>query len=560
MKRLVLLFVFLVTMSRIDYAIPSQAYELIRDRIGEILTDEVANQIDLSYDVDLNAVVLIEDRDPIDKVQLNAIVVSLATGQYSNKNQGSSVDGGYLYFIDIYTNAKERFNKSGSYRAATVAHKLSRYVRCILEHQEYKTLGYQPGFVMRTGFVEFNIRDVTPSTDSLSTYMIRMVFKVDANEITNAKVPNLIDGYDTRVDVIYQYEGNTDTVPVDPCDCDMTADFSASSTEITQGDSVSLTDLTNNNPTNWYWRIVNGSDIITSTSQNPSIVLNNVGTADVFLMAAKDGAGDIITKSAYISVSLPLFEPEATILFAKMASIGEEPDITRKMIYNQFYIDLKNANGLTLGVNNIYTIADCIHVYSSHSENAGKFNLVKDDFHATYVGAPLFTTDRGVTGATGKYILLDYNPSIDAFAVSRNDYMAGVYCRNNIQSSSAMTIGCTDNTRYTYIRPRNASNQIEYVVNDDPGGISSNNNSSRLVSARRTNSNTIEAIRDGVSLGSASVASVGLPNKAITVLAFNGNSVANFSTNEAAASIIVKSSCIINGPLTTLLTSIGAAV
>ena len=449
MKRLVLLFVFLVTMSRIDYAIPSQAYELIRDRIGEILTDEVANQIDLSYDVDLNAVVLIEDRDPIDKVQLNAIVVSLATGQYSNKNQGSSVDGGYLYFIDIYTNAKERFNKSGSYRAATIAHKLSRYVRCILEHQEYKTLGYQPGFVMRTGFVEFNIRDVSPSTDSLSTYMIRMVFKVDANEITNAKVPNLIDGYDTRVDVIYQYEGNTDTD--ESCECEMNADFTSDKTEVEQGSTLQLFDQTDNYPTDWLYTI-SGPVTLRSYDQNPIFTLNTLGTYNAKLMAAKDGAGDIIVKSSFFTVvpATSMYEPEAVELFDRMNTAGFDPSSEHKEKINDWFVSVKNAHSLTLGVSNVATLGDCKWFFCGDSDTSSRINWIKNNHHLIPVSGPSWASLGYTFNGVDQYLKTNYTPGTQGVAFLQNDASMSWYMNGG--NPSGYQIGGYNDTQLLYAR------------------------------------------------------------------------------------------------------------
>lgn len=82
----------------------------------------------------------------------------------------------------------------------------------------------------------------------------------------------------------------------------ITADFTADDTSIDTGATVQFTDLTNNSPTEWYWEFEGGTPA-TSTAQNPSVVFNTAGTKDVFLMAAKYGAGDIITKSNYITVT-----------------------------------------------------------------------------------------------------------------------------------------------------------------------------------------------------------------------------------------------------------------
>jgi uncharacterized repeat protein (TIGR02543 family) len=88
--------------------------------------------------------------------------------------------------------------------------------------------------------------------------------------------------------------------PVDP----PVADFSASATNIEEGQSVTFTDLSTNTPTSWDWTFEGGTPG-TSTAQNPTITYNTAGTYDVTLIAANSGGSDTETKTNYITVTTP---------------------------------------------------------------------------------------------------------------------------------------------------------------------------------------------------------------------------------------------------------------
>jgi len=79
------------------------------------------------------------------------------------------------------------------------------------------------------------------------------------------------------------------------------ADFTASATTINVGQSVSFTDTSTNSPTSWSWTFDGGTPG-TSTSQNPSVTYNTVGTYTVSLTATNSGGSDTETKTGYITV------------------------------------------------------------------------------------------------------------------------------------------------------------------------------------------------------------------------------------------------------------------
>lgn len=195
--------------------IPPQGFEIVRDRIGEILFDEISSQVAKSYNTDIDAQVYVERSNQIDKTELPLINISLSTGSYDNKNQGN-VNGTYTFDIDAYTHAKTTEDESGDVLAAFKLQKILGVCRAILENPVYKTLGYTPGFIIRTGCSDINIAiPGAGKLDTLNTLMGRLSFTVVLIESTELIVPALITGYDTSIKMVltnqgYKYVGNSE--------------------------------------------------------------------------------------------------------------------------------------------------------------------------------------------------------------------------------------------------------------------------------------------------------------------------------------------------------------
>ncbi|OFX31717.1 MAG: hypothetical protein A2X08_06650 [Bacteroidetes bacterium GWA2_32_17] len=93
------------------------------------------------------------------------------------------------------------------------------------------------------------------------------------------------------------------------------ADFVANQTTIFAGQSITFTDLSISTPTSWYWDL-DGSTIMTSTLQNPTVTYNQPGTYSVSLLTTNAFGRDVETKPNYITV-LPMsasFTATPTIL------------------------------------------------------------------------------------------------------------------------------------------------------------------------------------------------------------------------------------------------------
>jgi PKD repeat protein/subtilisin family serine protease len=80
------------------------------------------------------------------------------------------------------------------------------------------------------------------------------------------------------------------------------ADFSASSTDIAAGGTVTFTDASTNNPTSWSWTFAGGTPA-SSSVQNPTVTYSTAGTYAVTLTATNSYGNGTITKNGYITVS-----------------------------------------------------------------------------------------------------------------------------------------------------------------------------------------------------------------------------------------------------------------
>ncbi len=77
--------------------------------------------------------------------------------------------------------------------------------------------------------------------------------------------------------------------------------FSANITTVLPGSTVNFTDLSQNVPTSWSWSFSGGTPLA-STSQNPSVVYNTLGTYPVTLKVSNSFGADSLTKTSYIHV------------------------------------------------------------------------------------------------------------------------------------------------------------------------------------------------------------------------------------------------------------------
>lgn len=206
-------------MPQIDSIISSQKFELIRDRIADILIDEINGQAELGNDVGLSAL-YVENHIPIDNVKLPAIVVSIGRASYQNKSQ-ISVDGSYDFYIDVFSKGVAGDTKNGDAVASLKVQKIVGMVRAILENPAYMTLGFAKPFSCRSIISEINFGTIQDK-DEKNVQMARMTFNIVAPESVNLREMNVIYEYATSVRIAdsnagYLFSGSGIVPDADAC-------------------------------------------------------------------------------------------------------------------------------------------------------------------------------------------------------------------------------------------------------------------------------------------------------------------------------------------------------
>lgn len=198
--------------SLINYIIPPQRFELIRDSIGLIIATELANQKTLTTNVLFDAKVYIERFISFGQQELPAINVIYDETMFSNKDNYSST-GDMQFFIDVVAVGITGKGIRGDTLASVNLHTLMGTIRVILDSLEYRFLGFEQGVVQSKMVTKIkalspdNTYNVTVSNDSLSTISGRIFFKVRANEIVGDLPTQSVTGIDTTFTIEDSGEG-----------------------------------------------------------------------------------------------------------------------------------------------------------------------------------------------------------------------------------------------------------------------------------------------------------------------------------------------------------------
>lgn len=161
-------------------AIPRQNFELIRDKIGEILITELNNQkVIQGFSESIN--IFSERTQPIDNSELLTININLESGDFSSKTQ-IGTNGKLMFNIDVYTSGISTSLKDGSIDSTFRLHKYIGMIRYILNYTGYKTLSMPLGIVGGTEIENFFIMESDLKQDSSYIKMARLQFSVRCNE------------------------------------------------------------------------------------------------------------------------------------------------------------------------------------------------------------------------------------------------------------------------------------------------------------------------------------------------------------------------------------------
>jgi vibriolysin len=161
---------------------------------------------------------------------------------------------------------------------------------------------------------------------------------------------------------VEDYTANiTGTTPQPPV-----AAFVGSPTTVTVGGSVNFTDQSTNNPTSWAWTFEGGTPY-SSTSQNPTVIYNTVGTFNVSLTATNAYGSDNETKIDYITVNSAPADEIAEAVDNGSFTFTHSGNAYWSRVTNEYYYGGDSARSGAIGNNSHSTIETSVTVGTARS-------------------------------------------------------------------------------------------------------------------------------------------------------------------------------------------------
>lgn len=178
-------------MPLINRIIDPRAYEVIRDRIGEIITIELLNQYNLTENILFNVPVFVQRSKPVNQDEDKIINVSVDSSRYSGQTT-LTANGDYTFFIDVVVTGASTSDGRGDVLTAHRAQRLAGVVCAILEDPQYITLGFAGPFIGRSHVIE-----ITPGTiergEATELNVVRVTMNVQSiqSEVPQEGIPLL---------------------------------------------------------------------------------------------------------------------------------------------------------------------------------------------------------------------------------------------------------------------------------------------------------------------------------------------------------------------------------
>jgi PKD repeat protein len=161
-------------------------------------------------------------------------------------------------------------------------------------------------------------------------------------------------------------ELKTDYITVNPGPQPPVAAFVGSPTTVTVGGSVNFTDQSTNSPTSWSWTFEGGTPG-SSTSQNPTVQYNTVGTFTVSLTATNAQGSDTETKVDYITVNPAPGDEIAEAVDNGSLTFTHSGDANWTRVTDVYYYGGDSARSGAIGNNSTTTIETNVTVGSAQS-------------------------------------------------------------------------------------------------------------------------------------------------------------------------------------------------
>lgn len=161
--------------------IPLQNFEIIKDRLGVILFEELMNQKKLQckgIDIDVS----IERQEPYDDAEDVVVNISQNNIAYGSIDERNS-QGNISFNIDVYASGNATIEVDGNTTTRVKLDMVLGWIRYILSSTKYQTLAFPKGFIGGTYVDSVQYDDNYGSQDGAFIRMARLQFSVRASEV-----------------------------------------------------------------------------------------------------------------------------------------------------------------------------------------------------------------------------------------------------------------------------------------------------------------------------------------------------------------------------------------
>lgn len=162
--------------SIINEIIPISGFEVVLQRLGVILLEEVTNQETMQA-LASSSEVFIERQENYSQAEDVVISVSCNNINFGSFDTKES-QGDTTYFIDVYTGGVANVSQSGNDNARLKLHRYVSIIKYVLSSAKYLTLGFPMGFIGGKYLKYIEFQDSYDSQDASFIRYARLTYGV----------------------------------------------------------------------------------------------------------------------------------------------------------------------------------------------------------------------------------------------------------------------------------------------------------------------------------------------------------------------------------------------
>jgi hypothetical protein len=170
----------------------------------------------------------------------------------------------------------------------------------------------------------------------------------------------------------------------------------------------------------------------------------------------------------------------------------------------------------------IFAKQDVIYIFATDSQSNALLNLVSATYNGTATGSPTFTADAGFTGASGKYVDTNFNPTTASSPKFTTNSASAWVWSNTSGVIAAYAFGRVSGSGTTYIAPRYTGDVFYVGTNDSAYRNSASTDGKGMTAANRSGASATQRYKNGSSTGTNADAANAFANTNLAFLRGDG--------------------------------------